>query len=809
MSKLKLEISWLTHLNIKVLFLATGIITCNSNVAEGQIIPDRTLPNNSQVTTNNSTIKIDGGTVRGTNLFHSFTDFSISSDNLNNGIDTAYFNNANNITNIFSRVTGSSLSHINGLIKNNGNADLFLINPNGVIFGENAVLDLGGSFITTTADSIQFSDGNQFSAVNTQADSLLTVSIPVGLQYGAQPGNITVRGTGNGLIDSDDFVIDRQNRPLGLEVAPDNTLALMGGNVFLEGGNITASSGNVAIASIKSDKPGGMAAQHFVGLSSSAWGWEFDYAEVDSWGEIGLSQSASIDISGSGGEVELRGGSVSLKDGSAISADTWGDGTPGSIEIEANDINISGINADNFNSLLSANVDKNAVGNGSNITLKTDSLSISNRGQIYLGTNGMGNAGDLTIDAAAINIAGDDSGLFSAVAENAAGNGANIYLHANQLVVKAGGQIAVDTRGLGNGGNLNIDAGEVSLTNNSGVFAHAITNVGNGGDIAIATDILSIRDDAEIYAGNFDRTVENAESNLLNTWELSPGSLAYGIIGTGEVGNIEINANSISLNGSGVDPTGISTTTYQQGGGIIKLNAATVSINNAQIAAETRGDSHGGALYLNADNLYLNKGGQIVTSTLAAGNAGKIAIAIGNELIARGDNSGIFSQGNLNSTGNTGKIGITGSLVDFSNGSRIDVSNLGSGEAGTVTANAEQLNLAEDTVISDRDRKDERLGNISVVEFWTKRDRLTDTLELFPTMNKLTQLTVSTCSPQQPKNVAIDKTFNRRSSTQTVASQNLEQIERFKPVISNSPIEARSWVINSAGKIELLANSCI
>jgi filamentous hemagglutinin family protein len=303
----------------------------------GQVSADGSF--NTRVnTSNNRDFTIEAGRAAGGNLYHSFQDFSVPTDG------SASFNNASNVRNIIGRVTGGRVSTIDGLIRANGSANLFLINPSGLIFGANAVLDIGGSFVGSTGDRIQFADGTDLRTSTPQAPPLLSVSVPVGLQFGANPGSIQVLGSGNNItLDPETFSIVRSDRPPGLQVSSGQTLALIGGDVTLQGGNLTASSGRIEIGSVRNGE---------VGLVPLASGWRVDYGGRNSLGDrqlgtVQLIDAASVDVSGN----------------------TFG--------------NISGNTSGNITGNTSGNTTGNASGNTTGNTSGNASGSVQGRGEIY------------------------------------------------------------------------------------------------------------------------------------------------------------------------------------------------------------------------------------------------------------------------------------------------------------------------------------------------------------------------------------------------------------------------------------------
>ena len=215
-------------------FLLSYLIVSLPTQAQMDIGSDSTMskPTHVDFDKNNNSFIITGGTSAGSNLFHSFANFSVPE-----GTSAIFINDNGNIHNVIGRVTGINPSWILGQLRAEGSApnfNLFLLNPNGIIFGSTASLSLNGSFVATTADSIQFGNKGFFSASIQNDPALLT-------------------------INPSAFIFNRlRNNPIShqlaeLNVPNGNSLVLLGGDIKSEGGTLTVPNGRVELGGLAGD----------------------------------------------------------------------------------------------------------------------------------------------------------------------------------------------------------------------------------------------------------------------------------------------------------------------------------------------------------------------------------------------------------------------------------------------------------------------------------------------------------------------------------------------------------------------------
>ena len=692
------------------------------STAVAQITPDSSLgAESSIVDSNGDRIAIEGGAIRDANLFHSFQEFNVGAGR------EAYFANPNGIANIFSRVTGNNLSNILGTLGVLGDANLFFMNPNGIVFGSNARLDVRGSFLGSTADSLVFENGFEFSAVNSNQPPLLTIGIPIGLNFRDNPGDIvnqSVANNGNGL-----------------EVATGETITLVGGNVDLDGGKIFAGGGRVELGglsaageiSINTDGslsfPDGIARADVtltngaevdvraggggstdvnarnIELSGGKSGISFLLAGIapDSGsntaqaGDIILNATDTISVSqgsaianqvdstgvGNAGEININTTVLFLTDGALIRATTFGEGDAGAIEITARDtISLSGL--DSFSRIVSQ-VRSTAQVNSGRIKITTGSLSLDDGALIRATTFGEGDAGAIEITARdTISLSGLDnegfgSQIVSRSTEEARGNLGGIKITTGSLALDDGALIVSDTFGEGDAGAIEITARDIiSLSGQNGrelSFSAIGSQVdfvatGNSEGIKITTGSLALDDGARISATTF---------------------------GEGDAGAIEITArDTISL--SGLDSQGnfsgilseVDSVATGNSGGIKITTDALFLTDGGVISTRTTGQGIAGNINITAKTLEANLGSQILTDTITDFDAGDINLVLSNHLTLTGDDTGLFAQ--TEGLGQAGDLTVNVGEMTITDGAVVTVSN-SQGQAGNLNITSQTLHL--------------------------------------------------------------------------------------------------------------------
>ena len=657
------------------LSLATCLVTNSlqiNSVSAQQITSDETT--GTTVTSDGNNFTIQNGTRNDGNLFHSFQDFSVPSGG------SAFFNNGNDISNILSRVTGGNISNIDGLIRANGSANLFLINPAGIIFGEGASLAIGGSFYGSTADSILFGDG-EFSAVNNLDAPILTINAPIGLNFRDNPSDIVTNGSEN-AIDIADFSL--------LAVAEDQSINLIGGNINLNNTTLFAPGGNIGL--------GGLEAAGTVTLNENGG---LSFPENIARGNISLDNSqviTNLSNDGEGGSINLNANNIELLNASFLQ--TGIDADLGFVDAQAGDINIDATGAiDISGGSIFNQVFAGSIGDAGNISIKANSLAFS-QVQLSSTTFGEGNAGKILID---VNATAEliNSNIFSQVSNTAIGDGGTITVNTTNLSLLDGSQITAGVFGTGNAGSIavNVDDNTTSQGigddgSRSGIFNNvAVGGVGNAGDIEITTANLNLMDGAAITSNlEGQGSAGKITLNVTESFQANSDSfLQSSTFGTGNAGDITLNGETatISLSGASLITSSVSSDAVGTGGNIeittdiLSLSETSRITSDTSGRAGENGRADAGDITLNVTESFQAINSSFLQSdTFGEGDAGNITI--------NGETAAITLDG-VNSEPNVFP-GIFSSVRNFVNNAGQQL--IGSGNSGQIIINADSLSLA-------------------------------------------------------------------------------------------------------------------
>lgn len=678
--------------------------------ASSQLIPDSTLGPESSVVTPATPVQglpatlVEGGAVRDSNLFHSFTDFHVLEG------QRVYFANPVGIENILSRVTGGVVSTIDGLLGVDGPANLFVLNPNGIIFGPNARLDVSGSFIASTGDRFQFADGSEFTAAPLGPD-LLTLSVPLGVQFNDAPqGDITNSGV--------------------LAVGPNSTLTLFGNSVTTRG-ELIAPGGTVQVLGNQVS----LVDQARVTVSGpTAGGAVFIGGDYPGQGTLPTAQQTRIEPG-----VRISANALEMGDGGSVIV--WADGTTefaGQILAQGGPQGGDGgfVETSGGQSLIvspNAQVDTFAPRGQVGVWLldPTDLTVVESGGTASIGPSGTNSGTNIPDTASTI-----DASVVAAAAS------------INDVILQATNSIAVDAPvvvvgPLSDAGSITLDAPTVSLnqpitfdaSTTSGRLSGTASsvNVGAGGSVQNGIDVAASGATVNVAAGTF---IENAEVTLTRDVTLNGAGASETVLDgnnshrvlkvdsetTATVSDLTISSGNVAdENGAGILNYGnltinrstITGNTVQRdfnnvvsGGGIrnegvLAINESVIANNQAFVSA---GISNDDTLTINASTIsgniaessgggiYNNYGSVTISNSTISGNSAGFRGG-GVRTRGRAEFSSIFSitsslvSGNIASEGdNISNEGIT---TFISSGNNLFGSNGASGVSGAELDNSD------------------------------------------------------------------------------------------------------------------------
>jgi filamentous hemagglutinin family protein len=613
------------------------------------------------------------GTTRGPNLFHSFSRFGIGTG------QSATFSGAASILNVFSRVTGGSASNIDGALRSTlPNADLFLVNPAGVVFGPNASLDVKASFHATTADVVRFSDGGSFAA-DPGGTSSLSVAAPSAFGFlGAPSGAVEVRQG-------------------ALTVPTGNQLSLIGGGIIIRGNpnggpgapaQLAAPSGLIHLASVNADGD--------VPIANPADTKASELRPFSRLGPILITDSASLNASGANGNgtIVIRGGQLHLRH-ARVAADSLANaaGTPVALDFYVRE----------EISFIASSASANTFGaqSAGAIVLDASDISLSAGAQVSSVTFGSGAGGVIRINASnELSLSGAvPGGAPSAILANTvfAGDGGSITIDAGRVTITGGAQIGSGTFGAGHSGGVNIRA------------THEVRLIGTAPGSCPQTNGCSSVIDANTFSPN--ANAGNAGAILVEAPRvtlLDGGTISSTTLGAGRGGSVTVRASErLALIGDAVPAVGIGSNFF--------------AVSPSAIVAVSVGLGAAGSIAVSSNQVDLLDGGAISSTSLGLGEGGSVAVSATDLVRVAGTASdgtpstiGASALNLIGASADAGEVIIKTPRLHVTGGARIDTLSRGTGQGGNLTIEASDAVLIFGSSVSTQAAGNGSGGNITL-----------------------------------------------------------------------------------------------
>lgn len=677
------------------------------------------------------------GQQRGGNLFHSFNEFNLVAG------ESATFSGPGSVTNIMARVTGGGASTIDGMIRSTiSGANFYLMNPQGVVFGPNAAIDVSGSFTTTTASYLKLSDGGRFDAATPGSDSLTAAPVSA-FGFHGTPVAIT---------------LDRSQ----LTAQAGKGVSLIGGSIAMTSATITAPGGRVDIGAAKTGElPADISRLTRAESRVAKGGMSLLRSTVDTGGARGgavfirggkLTLDRSVITSKTsgavaGGAVDARvSGELKLTLNSRIFTETSGAGAAGDVVLRAGRLRLE------TDSLVGsqARSDALAAARAGRVQIHADALSISEESTITASTFGAGRGNIVDVNVKTMSIRGTSSefptGIFSNTnAATGGGAGGGVRVHAGKVTITNGGRISADTFGDARGGNVDVWADDIFLSargsaNKTGFFAdtNSLGKGGHGGEVRVHADRLRITDgglistktlglgacgdvrldiglleisrggsvfftgiaaDSPVNRGPGGNVFVNAGTvHLFDGGQISANTSSNGLGGRG--GNVTVRADDILLEGGRVFESKISAESVSPGdggdGGNVDVVAGRLRIlDGARISATTFGGGAGGDVSVRADDAFISQRGTGLFTGIAAGTVSQAPGAgDGGKVFAEFDALTLAGGGSIlaNTFGNGdgGSVAVKARALAMESFGSIEASATGKGFAGSVAITVEE-----------------------------------------------------------------------------------------------------------------------